>query len=253
MNYIVLGLAIVVIVLIVILYLNSSKSSTTLSANASLVVSPPKIPVTDNATSTRYAYSIWININSWDNTKSSNNIIFSVPDSLLLFLDESAPILYCSVVMANSTVAVIQITDNFPLQKWTHVIVSMDSEIMDIYMNGKLTMSQRLYITDGKVIPNKPWGGSSEAEHSLYLGRMVNTLSGIDAKLLNGVPKKSIDSFDAYIAKFYRWSIPMNPDTAWSTYRSGSGSSYSSGGTGGYNINMGILKNNVQTSTFSIF
>ena len=245
MNYIVLGLAIVIIVLLVVLYMYYTNKATTLVSNTALTKPVPTITI-NSPTSTRYAYGLWVNIHSW--SKECTNIIFSVSNSLVLYLSNNTPVLYCDVLMSdNTTVQTVTITDNFPLQKWTHIIVSMDNQFMDIYMNGKLLISQRLY---------KPASNNDVAVQPAAPGKDAKVTVGCPLDSTWGtrkVPSKNTKtgtSFDAFITKFIRWTEPMDPQTAWSTYMSGSGNSFSSTT---YNLNMNLLKNNVKTSTLTLF
>ena len=36
---------------------------------------------------------------------------------------------------------IYDITNNFPLQKWTCILVSVDNKIIDVYLDGKLVKS----------------------------------------------------------------------------------------------------------------
>ena len=246
MNYIVLGLAIVIIVLIVVLYIYFTNKATTLVSSTALTKPAPAIPI-NNPTSTRYAYGLWININTW--SKECTHIIFSVSNSLVLYLSPNTPALYCDVVMSDNKVQTVTITDNFPLQKWTHIIVSMDNQFMDIYMNGKLLISQRLYKPAGATasdISAQPAAPGKGAEVTVG-GSLAKWTVG-NKYPINNTAKG--ESFDAFITKFIRWTEPMDPQTAWTTYMGGSGSSFSATT---YNLNMNLLKNNVQTSTLSLF
>jgi hypothetical protein len=154
-----------------------------------------------NPSSTRYAIGGWFYINSWNQTDykflitktpfttSSNS--FSEVDSnvdFCLYLDKIQPNLIYQLTSLQPGIPIqpITIMSGFPLQKWTHVIISIDNQIIDAYINGKLVLSHKL-----EALPQ-------------------NTNSGIFFG--NNVPT------DIRINSFQRWSVSMNPETAWKTY-----------------------------------
>jgi hypothetical protein len=220
-----------------------TNNASTLVASTNLTQSPPSMAI-NNPTSTRYAYGIWFYMNTWDT--ASQHIIFSISNSLVLYLDANTPTLYCDVVMSDKSIQTVTITNNFPIQKWTHIIISMDNQFMDIYMNGKLLMSQRLYKMGSNGANTIPAAPGKDAQATV--GGGLDTKWTVESK-----PSKNSNaatSYDAFVTKFKRWTDPMDPNTAWTTYVSGSGNSFS---TNTYNLSMNLLKNNVQTSTFTLF
>ena len=59
--------------------------------------------------------------------------------------------------------------------------------------------------------------------------------------------------WDAYISKFERQIKPTDPKSAWDKYMEGNGGSTLSNALGNMNINVSVLKDNVETTTFSLF
>ena len=230
MNPIVIGLGITILVLLYLLYIYYNTTSNTLSSTASLKVVNPSITSISEPTSTRYAYGIWVYVNSWNNN-NINKVIFSRSNNISVYLTPSSPTLNCDVTMSNNTTKTIQITDNFPLQRWVYVIVSLDNQYLDCYLDGKLVKSSRLYSTyaGGTIIPATP--GSSTTS-PIVLG--------------------SSTPFDAVISKFTRWTTPMDPATAWSTYLSSNSSSFF-GSLRSYGASLNILKDNSSYANLQLF
>lgn len=235
MNPVVIVLAIIVIILIYILYMYFSGTSTTLQPSASLKTVVPAITPIANPRYTTYSYGLWININTWDSTVSKT--IFSRLGNISLYLDKNTPTLYCDLAMSSGTppIKTIMITDNFPIQKWTHVIISLDNQFMDVYIDGKLVKSQRFF--------TPPQTGG-------VAGIMPATPPDNPVPVILGNPT---GGFDAYVAKFTRWTTAMDPQTAWNTYMSGNGGNTLTNMFSSYNVNMNILKNNVQTASYSLY
>jgi len=241
MSPIVMILGIIVVILVVILFYYFSSSSTTLTASASLKTISPGITPIVNPTYTSYSYGIWLYINSWD--ANANKTIFSRSGNIRLYLDKNTPTLKCDITTTSSATPPTQtvtITDNFPIQKWTYVIVSMDNQFMEIYLDGKLVLSTRIFTpasgTTAAIMPKPP-----TETPPVYLGNSDTTINA------------QFTPFDAYIAKFTRNTTAMDPQTAWNNYMSGNGGNAITNMFSSYNVNLNILKNQVSTATYSLY
>jgi hypothetical protein len=196
-----------------------------------------------NPTSTKYAYGIWIYVNSWDTTKYK--VIFSRYNDILLYLDQTTGVLKCAInsgtdpsfymtppsadgVMDPANLqpsftsgnSMITVTNNFPLQTWVYVVVNVNNNTADIYLNGQMTKSLQIK----QVSPDKT--------SNIYYG----------------------SGYDAVVSGFTRWSTNLDPNTVWSTYTNGSNSKSLSGVLGGgYHASVTISKNNTTSSEFNIF
>jgi hypothetical protein len=223
MNIVAIILAIVVVVLFYILYKYFLVKSTELSKTASLSATNPAIPITNNPSSLRYAYGIWIYVNSWNTGVSKT--IFSRTNNIKLYLDSTAPVLKCDIAMNGGAKKTLEITDNFPLQKWAHVVVSVDNQYVDAYLDGKLIKSGRM--GDGQNGPATP--------------------TGKDIIIGGGT------TFDAYISKFQHWAEPVDPQTVWSEYMFGNGQGGMKNFISSYGIDLSIIKDNIEQSKYSIF
>lgn len=245
MNPVIIILGIVIAILIYVLYRYFSVTSRTIQSSASLKTPVTQITDIQSPTNTRYAYGIWIYINSWD--INANKTIFSRKDNLKLYLDKSSPTLKLDMTMNNSTAALpvketLIVTDNFPIQKWCHIIVSVDNQFVDVYMDGKLVKSKRFYTTT--------MSGTTS------IGNMPKTPGDTTIPVFLGNSDGSIQpftAFDAYAAMFKRWTGPVDPQTAWSNYMEGNGGNSLSKTLSSYGINVAILKDNVVQSKFALF
>jgi hypothetical protein len=244
MNTVVIGLGIVIVFLIYILYSYFSNLSKTLNPSASLTSTVPAIDKINNPNSTRYAYGTWIFVNSWD--ASVAHTIFFRDRNLNLYIDNT-PSLKLQVFIGSESSGKwsepLNVTNNFPLQKWVHLIVSMDNEFADIYMDGKLVKSHKFIEGDKRpAIPPK-----NSSTYPVYLGNPPAVTSS-PAQNPRG------QTYDAYVTKFKRWAdAPVDPQTAWNTYMEGNGSSSLLGSLGAYGVNLTLLKNNVENSKLVLF
>ena len=223
MNWIAIGLAILVILLFYILYTFFLMKSTELTTSASLISSNPPIDI-NRPNGLRYAYGIWIYINSWDNGVSKT--IFKRDSSIELLFDDTKPELKCKLFVGMEDVSVT-ITDSFPLQKWVHIVISVDGQYLDAYLDGKLIKSSKMHVSGAS-----PTVGSKDDKMKL----------GGDT------------TYDAQVAKFMHWTEPLDPQTVWSTYNEGNGQgSGLTNSMSAYGVDFTILKDNVEQNKYRLF
>lgn len=148
----------VVLVILVILWIVIGwffKSSTNLTSMSDATkgqkIDASELPSNDNTSN--YTYSTWFYVNDW-------NYKFGTPKVLLSRLDQDghpSPSIVLGAIENNITVSVAcypqsQSTgttgntsivhkcevQNFPLQKWVNLIISLYGRTLDIYIDGKL-------------------------------------------------------------------------------------------------------------------
>ena len=208
---IILGILIVVISFYLINYYFFTTK--TLATKIYLKESPADIPSTaiKNPNSVLYSFGTWVYVNNFTNcrfltyTTSSdiqpNNTLFSLilgrtanignmnKPVLTAFINGKGP------DNSNINKAII-ITNNFPIQKWVHLLVSVDTTFVDCYLDGKLVTSSPL--TPNEQIIKGP-------ESSPFITFKNNTPP------------------DIYLAKVTRWDYPLDPQSVYSEYSSGNG------------------------------
>jgi hypothetical protein len=239
MNTIIIVLAIIIIILVYVLFKYFSNPSSQLNSQASLKSAISPITSINSPTNTRYGYSIWVYINNWDN--NVNKVIFSRAGNLKLYLSKSSPTLNLDVVMNDGTSQTMIVTNNFPIQKWCFIAISADNQYFDVYLDGKLVKSQRMYITPATstgvgIMPAVP----SDSNVPIYLGNSDSSAT-------------AFTSFDAFVASFQRYTAPIDPQTAWSKYYEGNGNNGIAKALSPYGVNLNILKNNVQQSQITLW
>lgn len=225
---IILGVVLLILLYILYRYLTTDKAllQDYVTLNQTLE------PITDleKPQTPRYAYGFWIYVNTWDS--SASKVIFGRDKNMQVELD--AQTASCVVTIQTGTSAdipsQIQLTDNFPLQKWVHIIVSVDNEFVDCYVDGKLVRSARVY-TPGS-------GSAPAAIPSIPPDNSVPVLLA---------PVK----FDAYVAKFKRWIYPINPQTAYSEYMKGNGQGWP--GMPNFGLDMTVMKDNEIYKEITVF
>jgi hypothetical protein len=232
MNYYIVVLVVVIVIILYVLYRYFKNSGKRLTANVDLnKTNHTPIPITD--TSTRFAYGVWIYVNSWDTKADSKHIFYrsvlNQPHSFRLILDKNNPILYVDLSqnkVGSSTVATeqIPITTNFPMQKWCYVCISVDGKYVDCYLDGKLVKS--VLLQDTVKTP-----GSSD---------VINIGS-------------TTDKNDILLAGFYHWTHPLTPQDVWEKYSSGNGGNFLSNLIASIGVRFSIFKNNVEEVNIRMF
>ena len=234
MSPIAIILGIVVIILIYILYKYFTTTTSTLGTIIDLSKTSTSTAFTKkgdvvNSTSTRYAYGVWVYIDNWDSNQKKdifyrNKVAASSPtpehSDIRLYLDQFSPILKCEFytnISPSLPTETITITNNFAVQKWVYVIISVDNKIIDCYIDGKLVTSQQLQ--------NQPIVNDTD----IFVGK-----------------------FNAHLAKFQRITSPVDPQTAWSNYMSGNGGNSLKKMFSSYGVDVSFKKDNIEQQKFSI-
>ena len=154
--------------------------------------------------SDEFSYGMWLNINKL----GQNNIIFDRPNELKFFIENSA-------LKIDRGTNDYEIMINFPLQKWVHVIVSVENiktekSFVNAYIDGKMVRSYQIPYIKG-------------AETKVELGNL-------DAKLVG----------------LKRWKYPLNPAMVLNEYNS-------TKLTGLYNLDITLMKNQELAKRFNVF
>lgn len=222
-----LSLVILGIVLIFVLYYFLNRSGTdVLSNKLDLSIPQPAITIDkiSDPTSRKYSYEMWMYVFNF--TGNTNYIISRASGSgknIGIKLDSSSPTLKmeytATATGSTSAPKTVVITDNFPLQTWVHLIVSVDDKYVDIYMNGKLIKS----IQDATI----------------------------DAPSSTATIEYGITN--CYLAKLSRTSMATDPQTAWDKYSAGNGENPLAKYLSSFGLLMTLQKNNQDYSKITLF
>ena len=214
-----------IILVIVLYYFLSSGETTVLSNKLDLSIPQTSIPKEkiSEPSSRKYSYEMWLY--GYNFNASSNYIVSRTSSSsgknIGLKFDTSSPKLmleYTATATGVTSIKTVPITDNFPLQTWTHLIVSVDDKYIDIYMNGKLIKS----IQDSIETPS--------------------ATATIDYGIVN-----------CYLAKLSRSVLPTDPQTAWDKYSAGNGENPFSKYLSSFGLTMTLKKNDQDYSKVTLF
>jgi hypothetical protein len=227
---IILGIIIVVILFFLIRYYFFSTNSLVSYADLSTIPADISSNIIVNPNSVLYSFGSWIYVNNF-----SNSVIYSyvqgggtrnTRDNLIFALtlggttgsgQSNSPILTATVSGTSgqsSTLNNVVITNNFPIQKWVYVLVSVDTMYIDCYLDGKLVISS--------PVKNQITNGPSTTP-------AITFAQPIGSGLTAGPNIK--------ITKLTRWDHPLDPQTVWNEYSAGNGLSQ------GGNLTVGLFVN----------
>jgi hypothetical protein len=182
---------IIILVLIAIFnyfFGNKDRISSIADATKESVVEASKLPYSSN--SSNYTWSIWFYVDDWNYKYGQQKIILGRYANS----DEPSPEITLGEYQNTINVAVQTYPDsslgtsgnlvnckvnNVPIQSWTHLIVSLNTRSMDIYLDGKLV---KTCILPGvvkvnpnasvKITPNGGFGGYTS--NIKYFGDSLN-------------------------------------------------------------------------------
>lgn len=194
MNYTFVVLGIILLIILYVLYMVFTEKKTELSSYKKLSGQSISYSDLQNPSSTKYYISMWVYVVKSAGTqilytvnKTSGNASFKVQlidSNLEVVLDDGS----------NASDDKITLTENFPLQRWTCIVVSVNADILDAYLDGKLVKS---------IKPNG-W---------------TNSTLDVNSDVTEG----SVTTNEIYIAKFERIPQAIDASTAWDKYMAGNG------------------------------
>jgi hypothetical protein len=235
---IILGVLLIVVTYLVFFVFTGSQSLTAKVDLGSPQTAIPSGDISDPG-SVRYSFETWVYVYQFDGTGgkhlfsrgSTSTSTSAHSKNIGLKFADTSPILNLEYTVFGTEgtgtgqistadkYKTLAISNNFPIQTWTQVIVSVDNNYIDVYMNGKLVKSINVTL------------------------EAPSTSSSIEY----GTPK-------AYLAKFVRNTYPIDPQTAWDHYSSGNGISSSvKSMIGNYGATITFNKDAAEYSKLQLF
>jgi hypothetical protein len=223
-----------IVLFVIMLYLFTWLFTKTKTLSSYTEASESKTFTSDKLTdpaSLSYSYSVWIYMSSW-NTGTKKNVFrrkletastFS-PEVYLDSQDNQLKVgIQYSSTNASGTSSGTNITSvtNIPIQTWTNIIVSLNSRVLDVYVNGKLMKTS--------IIPGDP----------------ISYKTG-DVELTPST------SFTGYTSRFIYSPNPMGPEDAWNTYKNGPSGNILMTFLNQYKIKLSFLKGSEDVASITI-
>jgi hypothetical protein len=151
---------------------------------------PTSVPEPATTNSSVGYYSFWLYVNSWNNNQK---IIFTKgtntsPNQIIVYIKQTTPELMCDVVSTSATTLTTTLTRSFPLQRWTHVLIGLDSNVLDCYIDGKLVTSVPLTNVVQLDTTDNVLGGSGA---DIYMTGFIKKTNKPTAEIAQSEYKKS--------------------------------------------------------------
>jgi hypothetical protein len=162
-----------------------------------------------------FSYGIWVHIGQWSN--GTDQTLFKRDTELEVYFTNDAGL------KIKTDGDDIVVTNNFPIQKWVHIGIVVDNQIMDVYLDGKMVKSVKL---QKNITPT---------ENSITYG------------------KESAIASDTHIAEHKRITYALDPKGMWDLYMEGNGMGGLTQAASEMNVNLSILKDGVESSKISLW
>jgi len=195
MNYLAIGLALILIIVLYYAYYyltNNSLTAGLQSLNQKTVVPYYKLT---NPNASTYSYQCWLYLSQ---PGPGLTPIFSRGETVTNEFEVDISGQNLSLMGGtgvNNKNQIMLITNNFPLQKWTYLVINVSNlSTYEAYINGKLVKTVNVS-EPAKFTPNSN-------QSNLVIG---------DTRL------------SGYTTQFTRTTTPMDAKTVWNTYLSGNG------------------------------
>jgi hypothetical protein len=224
-------LMVIIIILLMIVYNYISSDLSTLSGLISA-----KTMQQINATSlsqtnaVNFTYSIWFYIDDWNTNYGVDKIIFGRMNNISTKANP-APLVTLNGTQNNIDIALTTApasnppftcsVANIPIQKWVHLLISVNGRTLDTYIDGKLV---RTCVMPGSAIVNP----------------------SADVFVTPG------GGFSGWTSQFQYWGDATDPQTVWNIYKKGYGGSFLGGLFGTYAVKLSLLNNNVESSSYTL-
>jgi hypothetical protein len=157
---------------------------------------------------------MWLYVNNW-NSNSIKEIVVAksgtspnITNVFRIYLEASIPTLKVDILTTDSLTATttptktVTVTNNFPIQRWVYIVISVEGLIVDCYLDGKLVKSQQL-------------------------SKLPDMSSSYDI---------NYGSMDGFLTMFSRVASPRDPQSVWNSYMAGNGFSPNYGAAYGFNF-----------------
>ena len=223
-------LVIIVVLYYIIVWLFRKSTQLTTLQNANLMQTIKADTLSNNNNTSNFAYSTWFYVDDWNyrfgeektllkRGETGFGIALGAMKNNLSITVDCYPQNQQTGVLGNKSVAHSCDVDNFPLQKWVNLTVSVYGRTLDVYIDGKLV---RTCVLPGvaKVDPAND---------------IIVTPNG---------------GFHGYTGNFQYWQNALNPQQAYNIYKDGYGGSFFGNLFNKYRVKISFLEDNQEKGSF---
>jgi hypothetical protein len=184
-----------------------------------------KVESIDNPGSVRYFYEGWFFINT-NAPIYTANVLYNRGKDFVVALTGSTLNVYINTINGVNDAGILDTSgltplisvSNFPFQKWCQLVVNVDGNVVDLYIDGKFVQNVK-----------SPTLISTSTTDTITYGNKYTV---------------------GHVARFRRPAESINPQGVWASYMNGSGQDYS---VTNYHLNAQITKNKRVTTDQRLF
>jgi hypothetical protein len=255
MNYLIIILAIVVILLVYYIY-TIVTATPVVGKNIDLTQPPVMIKSSTitNPYSANYSVGVWVFISNFtQNSQIDRFLTYGTtanPKMFSLRMDAGKPLLYCDVLVNDSTKTPkytpqsVQLTsenESFPIQKWTYVVVSVSNTFIECYLNGRFVSASKVS-SNGLYVLEPAAGADIESGPTFRFGAKGSKMDSGTIRP-NGCP--------VVVTGLSRWDSPLSAGDIYNNYMKGNGNNSSIWGSAYHmDINLKKEKSNYTLAVF---
>jgi len=182
MNFVFIILGVIVILLLYAVYTFAYPSKTAVTNANYLFNGVKQVPFTnlETPTSTKYSIELWIYANDVKNASANHNTagIAGNPNGCIFEVQTNSTSIYHLDLFNNADLGFYNtgsntptiVINNFPLQKWCYVVISVNKNLVDMYLDGKLI----------KSIKSRNSGSFPTEDSAIHFGRGNVYISGMN-------------------------------------------------------------------------
>ena len=156
-----------------------------------------------------YSWSFWVYVKEYTTNFSEKKNILKVTNNDItgtnksnveIYLAENVNDLKIELATGNKTAPVRKTIDvkRFPIQKWTHVLVSYRNRAVDVYIDGKIVKSE--VIESPFIVPSK-------GKQEVYVNANTNS--------------QSTDGYNGFLATMQYFRRAVQPEESYAIYKAG--------------------------------
>jgi len=203
-----------------------------------------------------FTYSFWVYVKEYTYKFSKKKHILAIVDDaktnayLEIYLDENVNDLQIKMATGNDWTNIETTTvERFPIQKWTHVLLSYRNRSMDVYIDGKIVNSKVISLpyrkqpTSSKIIINPP-------------GDIVPTEDIVPTTPLTPPPSRQPlgeDGYSGFLATMQYFTRAVQPEEAYAIYKAGySGGNWLSDLFDKYRLKIAFMEDSKEINSFVI-
>jgi len=237
---------ITIVVVVILLYLfyqhffaDNSVADLTSMHNGKQEKAFPADKLPSGAGSNDFTYSFWFYVNSWSYNYGKPKIIFErsageqtkTPMPRLQFgaASNDLEIILSATGPSGSFEEHPCHIKNVPIQKWTHVVVTLMDKTIDVYLDGKLVKTC--------LMPGVPY------------------ITGLKNNPLTLAPKEAGETqggFSGFMSKFRFYARSVPPREAYELYRQGFSDSFGGDAMSKFNLKFAFLKDDAEVAALQI-